>query len=231
VTNPSQWLTSSSWVPGSRGCLRPRIWCGRARRRCSRRAAIASGDARRRRRSRHTGRFGGTFVGPTQDAVIALAQELGCETVRTYSRGKNLIRWPARGSVVWQHDSAAVNHSSCFDVPGSSGDSGPGERRVPVAEPWPSPIAEILDARPLTRVSLRARQRVDSGSDGHHGAGDVGLRARCCVDAAADPLREGRRWARRSARYRRRAQQRPAFQAATQQIALRNGRSLARRSY
>src|SRR6201988_1822612 len=41
--------------------------------------------------------LGGTFVGPTQDAVIALAKELGCETVRTYSRGKNLIRW--RGKV------------------------------------------------------------------------------------------------------------------------------------
>src|SRR5258708_36679422 len=41
--------------------------------------------------------LGGTFVGPTQDAVIALAQELGCEMVRTYSQGKNLIRW--RGKV------------------------------------------------------------------------------------------------------------------------------------
>src|ERR1700716_1589127 len=41
--------------------------------------------------------LGGTFVGPTQDAVNALAAELGCETVRTYSRGKNLIRW--RGKV------------------------------------------------------------------------------------------------------------------------------------
>ena len=37
--------------------------------------------------------LGGTFVGPTQDAVIALAKELGCQTVRTHSRGKNLIRW------------------------------------------------------------------------------------------------------------------------------------------
>jgi monoamine oxidase len=40
--------------------------------------------------------LGGTFVGPTQDAVIALAKELGCESVRTYSRGKNLIRWRGR---------------------------------------------------------------------------------------------------------------------------------------
>ena len=41
--------------------------------------------------------LGGTFVGPTQDAVVELAKELGCETVPTYSHGKNLIRW--RGKV------------------------------------------------------------------------------------------------------------------------------------
>src|SRR6195952_5327747 len=37
--------------------------------------------------------LGATFVGPTQTEVLALAAELGCETVPTYNRGKNLIRW------------------------------------------------------------------------------------------------------------------------------------------
>src|SRR6476620_11752537 len=41
--------------------------------------------------------LGGTFVGPTQDAVVALAAELGCDTVPTFSSGKNLIHW--RGKV------------------------------------------------------------------------------------------------------------------------------------
>ena len=40
--------------------------------------------------------LGATFVGPTQDAVLALAAELGCESVPTYGRGKNLIRWRGR---------------------------------------------------------------------------------------------------------------------------------------
>lgn len=40
--------------------------------------------------------LGGTFVGPTQDAVLGLAAELGCATVPTYNRGKNLIRWHGR---------------------------------------------------------------------------------------------------------------------------------------
>src|SRR6202165_6264814 len=40
--------------------------------------------------------LGATFVGPTQDEVVALAAELGCDTVPTHSRGKNLIHWRGR---------------------------------------------------------------------------------------------------------------------------------------
>ena len=48
--------------------------------------------------------LGGTFVGPTQDAVLALAAELGVQTVPTYHHGANLIRWrgwvrPYRGTI------------------------------------------------------------------------------------------------------------------------------------
>ena len=42
--------------------------------------------------------LGGTFVGPTQDAVLALAAELDIPTVPTHHTGKNLIHW--RG---WTH--------------------------------------------------------------------------------------------------------------------------------
>ena len=40
--------------------------------------------------------LGGTFVGPTQDAVLALAADLGCPTTPTYHAGTNLIRWRGR---------------------------------------------------------------------------------------------------------------------------------------
>src|ERR1700731_949985 len=43
------------------------------------------------------GDMGGTFVGPTQDAVRELADELGIPTIPTYHDGANLIRW--RGAV------------------------------------------------------------------------------------------------------------------------------------
>src|SRR5437868_15220587 len=37
--------------------------------------------------------MGGTFVGPTQDAVLALAADLEIATTPTYNDGKNLIQW------------------------------------------------------------------------------------------------------------------------------------------
>ncbi len=41
--------------------------------------------------------LGASFVGPTQDAVLTLANELGCRSIPTYCDGANLIRW--RGAV------------------------------------------------------------------------------------------------------------------------------------
>jgi monoamine oxidase len=40
--------------------------------------------------------LGATFVGPTQDEVLKLAADLGCQTVPTYDDGDNLIRWRGR---------------------------------------------------------------------------------------------------------------------------------------
>ena len=92
--------------------------------------------------------LGGTFVGPTQDAVIALAQELGCEMVRTYSRGKNLIRW--RGKVrSYGSTIPRLSIIELLDVSRIQWRFDRVSRRVPVAEPWTSPIAETLDSKTL----------------------------------------------------------------------------------
>lgn len=40
--------------------------------------------------------LGATFVGPTQDEVLKLAADLGCQTIPTYDDGDNLIRWRGR---------------------------------------------------------------------------------------------------------------------------------------
>ena len=92
--------------------------------------------------------LGGTFVGPTQDAVIALAKELGCESVRTYSHGKNLIRW--RGKVrAYRSTIPKLSLIEMFDVSRIQWRFDRVSRRVPVQEPWTSPIADILDSKTL----------------------------------------------------------------------------------
>lgn len=88
---------------------------------------------------------GASFVGPTQDAVLKLAADLGCQTTPTYAQGANLIRWRGRvrkysgtipklgliglldmGRIQWQFERIA--------------------RDVSITEPWNSSDATALDA-------------------------------------------------------------------------------------
>ena len=92
--------------------------------------------------------LGGSFVGPTQDAVCALAKELGCETVRTHSHGKNLIRW--RGRVrSYRSTIPRLSIIELLDVSRIQWRFERVSRRVPVDEPWTSSIADILDSKTL----------------------------------------------------------------------------------
>ena len=92
--------------------------------------------------------LGGTFVGPTQDAVVAMADELGCQTVPTHSRGKNLIRW--RGKVrAYRSTIPRLSILELLDVSRIQWRFERVCRRVPVDEPWTSPIADILDSKTL----------------------------------------------------------------------------------
>jgi monoamine oxidase len=88
--------------------------------------------------------LGATFIGPTQDAVTALAAELGCGTVRTYNRGKNLIRW--RGRV--RSYRSTVPRLSILELLDVSRIQWRFERlckQIPVAAPWTAPNAHRLD--------------------------------------------------------------------------------------
>jgi monoamine oxidase len=92
--------------------------------------------------------LGGTFVGPTQDAVLTLAAELGIPTVPTYHDGTNLIQWRGQvrryrgtipnlsltvlldfGRVRWQFERVV--------------------RRIPLAAPWRARRARQLDSQSL----------------------------------------------------------------------------------
>ncbi|ABM12687.1 MULTISPECIES: flavin monoamine oxidase family protein [Mycolicibacterium] len=89
--------------------------------------------------------LGATFVGPTQDAVLKLADELGCEREPTFGRGKNLIRW--RGSV--RSYRSTVPRLSIIELLDVSRIQWRFERvcrKVSVDQPWRSPVAAELDA-------------------------------------------------------------------------------------
>ena len=92
--------------------------------------------------------LGGTFVGPTQDAVIELAAELGCPTTPTYRDGKNLINW--RGSVrSYSGTIPALSLGGLLNVGRVRWQFARVARRVPVGEPWTAPQAAKLDAMSL----------------------------------------------------------------------------------
>ncbi|WP_102145502.1 flavin monoamine oxidase family protein [Mycobacterium hubeiense] len=94
--------------------------------------------------------LGGTFVGPTQDAVLGLAEELGCATVPTYCRGKNLIRW--RGRVrAYRSTIPRLSMLELFDVSRIQWRFERLCRQVPLQQPWTAPSAHKLDELTLER--------------------------------------------------------------------------------
>ena len=92
--------------------------------------------------------LGGTFVGPTQDAVLKLAAELGCDTVPTYSRGKNLIDWHGRVRS-YRSTIPKLSMIELFDVSRIQWRFERLSRLIPVTDPWSAPAAERLDRRSL----------------------------------------------------------------------------------
>src|ERR1700709_2325202 len=92
--------------------------------------------------------LGGTFVGPTQDAVIGLAAELGCKTAPTHNHGKNLIRW--RGKV--RSYRSTIPKLSILELLDVSRFQWRFERlgkQVPLGSPWTVPTAHRLDQQTL----------------------------------------------------------------------------------
>nr|WP_090281553.1 flavin monoamine oxidase family protein [Mycolicibacterium komanii]CRL78113.1 monoamine oxidase [Mycolicibacterium komanii] len=92
--------------------------------------------------------LGGTFIGPTQDAVGELAAELGCATAPTFSEGKNLIRW--RGRVrSYRSTIPRLSIVELLDVSRIQWRFERASRRVAVEAPWTAPQADALDSLSL----------------------------------------------------------------------------------
>ncbi|AQT81146.1 monooxygenase [Mycolicibacterium litorale] len=92
--------------------------------------------------------LGGTFVGPTQDAVLALAAELGCPTTATYHDGANLIRW--RGKVrSYRGTIPKLSLFGLLDIGRVQWQFERLSRDIDVTQPWTSRRAKQLDATTL----------------------------------------------------------------------------------
>jgi monoamine oxidase len=92
--------------------------------------------------------LGGTFVGPTQDAVLALAADLGIPTVPTYHDGANRIRW--RGRVRSYHGTIPkLSLPGLVDIGRVRWRFERIARTVPLGEPWTARHAAKLDAQSL----------------------------------------------------------------------------------
>jgi monoamine oxidase len=94
--------------------------------------------------------LGATFVGPTQDEVLKLAAELGCETVPTYNRGKNLIRW--RGKVrSYRSTIPKLSILELLDVSRIQWRFDRLARLIPLVDPWTPSVAPRVDNQSLER--------------------------------------------------------------------------------
>ncbi|MET0897225.1 MAG: flavin monoamine oxidase family protein [Mycobacterium sp.] len=92
--------------------------------------------------------LGAAFVGPTQDAVLALAAELDCPTTPTHHAGSNLINW--RGRVrSYSGTVPALSLAGLLNIGRIRWLFARVAGRVPVPEPWSAPGADILDAQSL----------------------------------------------------------------------------------
>ena len=92
--------------------------------------------------------LGAAFVGPTQDAVLALAAELDCPTTPTYHDGANLINW--RGRVrPYSGTVPTLSLAGVLDIGRIRWQFARVAQRVPVIDPWRAPHADTLDAQSL----------------------------------------------------------------------------------
>jgi monoamine oxidase len=92
--------------------------------------------------------MGGTFVGPTQDAVLAFAADLGIPTVPTYHNGANLIRW--RGAIrSYSGTIPRLSLGGLIDLARVRWQFARIARTVSLAEPWTARRAAELDGQSL----------------------------------------------------------------------------------
>jgi monoamine oxidase len=103
--------------------------------------------------------MGGEWVGPTQDRLLALAQDLRIETFPTFYEGRNLLEL---GGKIRRYKGTIPRLAPhvLFDVNRARRKLGKAARRVPADAPWSAPKAAELDSQTLaTWVRKSARTK------------------------------------------------------------------------
>jgi monoamine oxidase len=104
--------------------------------------------------------MGGEWVGPTQDRLLALAQDLRIETFPTFYEGRNLLELGGRIRRYKGTIPRLAPHV-LFDVNRARRKLGKAARRVPADAPWSAPKATELDSQTLAtwvRKSTRTKK-------------------------------------------------------------------------
>ncbi len=104
---------------------------------------------------------GGSFVGPTQDAVLKLISELGLPTVPTYHDGKNVIHW--RGAArAYSGTIPRLSLLGLLDIGRLQWQFERISRTVPIAAPWQAKRARQLDGVSLGQWLTMVRATASS---------------------------------------------------------------------
>ena len=99
---------------------------------------------------------GGEYAGPTQTAVLALAEDLGMQTFPTYSEGQTVYHL---GGSRWTAPDLGVDAALAPGTPGAKLDALAPE--VPIERPWDAPQAALWDR--MTVEDWLLEQGISSG--------------------------------------------------------------------
>ncbi|UGS38932.1 flavin monoamine oxidase family protein [Capillimicrobium parvum] len=105
--------------------------------------------------------LGGQWVGPTQDRVLALAEELGLGTFPSYEAGDHILSVDGEARR-WQDETFGLDEKALIDVAETQAALETLAATVPLDAPWDAPDARDLDAQTLESW-LAAHMRTEHG--------------------------------------------------------------------
>jgi monoamine oxidase len=105
--------------------------------------------------------LGGQWVGPTQDRVLALAEELGVATFPSYEQGDNLLGLDGEARR-WADETFGLDEAALIDVAETQAALEALAATVPLSSPWDAPNARELDAQTV-ETWLVANMKTETG--------------------------------------------------------------------